>query len=58
MRTYNIRKRMGKVNYCVNALIEMGWVKARNFRNKLAYAYLLTQRGIEHKAKIIVRFLH
>ena len=30
---------LGKVNYCVNALIEKGWVKARNFRNsKLAYA--------------------
>lgn len=36
---------LGKVNYCVNALIEKGLVKARNFRNsqnKLAYAYLLT----------------
>ena len=31
---------LGKVNYCVSALIEKGWVKARNFRNsnnKLAY---------------------
>ena len=51
---------LGKVNYCVNALIEKGWVKARNFRNsnhKLAYAYLLTPRGIEHKAVITVHFL-
>jgi len=51
---------LGKINYCVNALIEKGWVKARNFRNsrkKLAYAYLLTPRGIEQKAKITVRFL-
>lgn len=32
---------LGKINYCLNALIEKGWVKARNFRNsrnKLAYA--------------------
>jgi len=51
---------LGKVNYCVNALIEKGWVKARNFRNsnnKLAYAYLLTPRGIEQKAAITVYFL-
>ena len=51
---------LGKVNYCVNALIEKGWVKARNFRNsnnKLACAYLLTPRGIEQKAEITVHFL-
>ena len=51
---------LGKVNYCVNALIEKGWVKARNFRNsnnKLAYAYLLTPRGIEQNAAITVHFL-
>jgi len=30
---------LGKVNYCISALIEKGWIKARNFRNsKLAYA--------------------
>ena len=51
---------LGKVNYCVNALIEKGWVKARNFRNnnnKLSYEYLLTPRGIEQKAAITVHFL-
>jgi MarR family transcriptional regulator, temperature-dependent positive regulator of motility len=51
---------LGKVNYCVNALIEKGWVKARNFRksnNKLAYAYLLTPRGVEKKATIAFHFL-
>ena len=52
---------LGKVNYCVSALIEKGWVKARNFRNsnnKLAYAYLLTPHGIEQKAVITLHFLH
>ena len=51
---------LGKVNYCLNALIEKGWVKARNFRrsnNKLAYAYLLTPRGVRQKAAITVTFL-
>jgi EPS-associated MarR family transcriptional regulator len=51
---------LGKANYCVRALIEQGWVKAKNFknsRNKLAYAYLLTPQGLEAKARITYRFL-
>ena len=51
---------LGKVNYCLNALIDKGLVKVRNFRNsrnKLGYAYLLTPRGIERKATIAVQFL-
>ena len=51
---------LGKVNYCLNALIDKGLVKVRNFRNsnnKLAYAYLLAPRGIESKATITVQFL-
>ena len=52
---------LGKANYCINALIEKGWVKARNFRksdNKLAYAYILTPRGVQQKAAITRQFLH
>ncbi|WP_237055935.1 MarR family EPS-associated transcriptional regulator [Microbulbifer sediminum] len=52
---------LGKVNYCLKALIEVGLVKAKNFknsRNKQAYAYLLTPQGIEEKTKITVRFLN
>lgn len=51
---------LGKINYCLGALVEKGWIKARNFRNsrnKLGYAYLLTPRGIEQKAVITVDFL-
>ena len=51
---------LGKTNYCLNALIDKGWVKVRNFRNnrnKLGYAYLLTPHGIEKKAAITVQFL-
>lgn len=51
---------LGKVNYCLQALIKKGWVKARNFRNsqnKLAYSYLLTSAGVEEKARVTVRFL-
>lgn len=51
---------LGKVNYCLRALIEKGLLKASNFRNsknKLAYMYLLTPHGIEEKAAITMRFL-
>lgn len=51
---------LGRVNYCVQALIEKGLVKAKNFRNsknKKGYAYLLTPRGIEDKARITMEFL-
>ena len=51
---------LGKANYCLKALIQKGWVKANNFKNnknKAAYAYLLTPKGIEQKAQITVRYL-
>lgn len=51
---------LGKVNYCLNALIQKGLLKADNFRtsqNKLAYIYLLTPVGIEEKARITVQYL-
>lgn len=51
---------LGKVNFCLNALIEKGCLKVNNFRNsrnKLAYAYLLTPRGVEQKARMTVEFL-
>jgi EPS-associated MarR family transcriptional regulator len=51
---------LGKVNYCLRALVKKGWIKATNFtnsRNKAAYMYLLTPRGIEEKADLTVRFL-
>ncbi|MBK9161506.1 MAG: MarR family EPS-associated transcriptional regulator [Nitrosomonadales bacterium] len=51
---------LGKVNYCLNALIEKGCLKVNNFRNsdnKLAYAYLLTPKGVEARARMTVQFL-
>ena len=51
---------LGKINYCVKALLDKGWVKAQNFKNsknKLAYAYVLTPSGIDAKARITARFL-
>lgn len=51
---------LGKVNFCLKALVEKGSLKIKNFRNnenKLAYAYLLTPGGVEEKARITVEFL-
>lgn len=51
---------LGKVNFCLNALVVKGCLKVNNFRNsenKLAYAYLLTPSGVDQKARITVDFL-
>jgi len=51
---------LGKVNYCLNKLVEKGWVKVNNFRsskNKKSYVYLLTPKGIEEKGKLTIEFL-
>jgi EPS-associated MarR family transcriptional regulator len=51
---------LGKINYCVQALIRKGWLKAARFksnRNKAAYMYLLTPRGLEEKAALTLEFL-
>lgn len=51
---------LGKVNYCLKALMSKGLIKAANFKNsknKSAYMYLLTPRGIEEKSRITARFL-
>ena len=51
---------LGRVNYCLQALIEKGLIKAKNFRNstnKRAYLYLLTPKGIEEKTRVTLRFL-
>jgi EPS-associated MarR family transcriptional regulator len=51
---------LGKANYCLKAIMKVGLIKIRNFRNnqnKLSYAYILTPKGIEQKAAITARFL-
>ena len=52
---------LGKVNYCLKALMGKGFINARNCKNsdnKRAYLYVLTPAGIESKTKITIRFLH
>ncbi len=51
---------LGKVNYCLKALLAKGFLKAQNFKNsknKLAYAYVLTPAGITARAELTAEFL-
>ena len=51
---------LGGVNYCLKALVEVGWIKVGNFAkssHKLGYLYLVTPDGIKEKAKITANFL-
>ena len=51
---------LGKLNYCLKALKNKGFVKVENFKknpNKLNYAYVLTPKGISHKTKLTVNFM-
>lgn len=51
---------IGKVNYCIKALIEIGFIKINNFSNsdrKLNYAYILTPKGIAEKTRITENFI-
>jgi EPS-associated MarR family transcriptional regulator len=51
---------LGGVNYCLNALVEKGHIKMRNFQgsnDKRKYMYLLTPKGIADKTALTGRFL-
>ena len=51
---------LGKTNYLLKSLINVGYVKLDNFQrsdNKWGYAYLLTPMGVAEKAAITLRFL-
>lgn len=51
---------LGKINYCLSALKKKGYVKIMNFnkqKNKLAYAYFLTPKGIAQKTLLTINFM-
>jgi len=51
---------LGKLNYCIKALRQKGFIKINNFSNnsnKINYVYLLTPRGIKYKSKMAYFFL-
>jgi EPS-associated MarR family transcriptional regulator len=51
---------LGKTHYVLHALLDRGLVKIQNFRrndNKMAYAYLLTAKGLKAKLQLTRAFL-
>ena len=51
---------IGKVNYCLKALVDIGFIKIDNFTKssqKINYAYILTPKGIKEKAAITKQFI-
>ena len=51
---------LGGVNYCLKSLIDIGHIKAGNFKmnpDKSVYFYLLTPKGIAEKAQLTAGFL-
>lgn len=56
----NLNLSLGKLNYCMKALKDKGFLKIKNFKNnknKLNYIYLLTPKGIYHKTQLTINFL-
>ncbi|HEY0158848.1 MAG TPA: MarR family EPS-associated transcriptional regulator [Thermoanaerobaculia bacterium] len=51
---------VGKVNYCLKALMEKGLIKSTNFKNssrKIQYMYVLTPRGVRERLRVAMAFL-
>lgn len=51
---------LGKVNYCVSALVEKGLIRVERFKNnskKAAYLYHLTPSGLNAFTNLSLRFL-
>ena len=51
---------IGKVNYCLKALLDLGFVKMQNFSKsskKMNYVYILTPKGIKEKSVVTKKFI-
>ena len=51
---------LGSIHYCLNGLIEQGYVTAQSFKNaqnKVAYTYIVTPAGIALKKELTVASL-
>jgi EPS-associated MarR family transcriptional regulator len=50
---------LGKINFLINSLVDKGIIEAKNFKNsknKIAYIYLLTPKGIKTKLQLTHKF--
>ena len=58
---------LGKLNYCIRALKNKGYVKIQNFKNnkdrfnpksKNNYFYILTPKGMMQKTRLTINFMN
>jgi EPS-associated MarR family transcriptional regulator len=57
---YELGFSLGKLNYCLKALKQKGFIKIKNFKKnpkKLNYFYVLTPKGISEKTKLTINFM-
>jgi EPS-associated MarR family transcriptional regulator len=58
--SHSMNLSLGKINYILSSLIQIGYIKAKRFKNsknKRAYLYILTPDGIRQKAVFMRSFL-
>ena len=51
---------LGKVNYCLKALRDIGFIKVNNFTKsskKIEYVYILTKKGLQEKVALTKYFI-
>ena len=52
---------LGKLNYCLNALVNKGLVKIQNFKKKenkvQHFKYVITPKGIAERTKLTIDFM-
>ena len=51
---------LGKVNYCLKGLIDIGFIKVNNFtksNKKIEYVYILTPKWLQEKVAITKYFI-
>ena len=52
---------LGKLNYCMNALVDKGLIKINNFKKNKNKAktikYIITPRGISERTKLTINFM-
>ena len=52
---------LGKLNYCLKALVDKGYIKINNFnekKNKLNYfRYVVTPKGISERTKLTINYM-
>ena len=51
---------IGKLNYCLKALVDIGFIKIHNFSNstqEINYVYILMPEGIKEKTLITKQFI-